>query len=383
MKNIQRVLLRTAAATVIVGLGAPAFALDFSANVEIDNSYQSNMDTWDNTGNPTATPPVAPTYHKNADSTKRGITQGGRVEFNASGKAGEDGFVAGRATLLAKKDGTAGTDDMWFQLGNKTFDVKLGRFEAANLFPTPGDCFVNVAGGDTTLPTDNTSSNIYQASALRGRIGASTFHGAATVKTGMGLNFELGIIEYQMPDTKGDPTAAGTTKVKGFRPVGMYSSDTLSAALGIEVIKFDNGNSVTGFGGYVGYNFGVVTLNGAIAIGKDSNDKVGGGNRSANKLTTFGLTASTTFGLAGGIMLGSNQRNQGVDTHTALDTAGKSTTLYASYTAGLFDIKSASWTVGAYTSSVGGSYKGDDTDNDGVAHYGNDTGLRLRFDYTF
>jgi hypothetical protein len=383
MKNIQRMLWRTATAVAIVGLAAPAFAVDFSANVELDNSYQSNLDTFDNTTyKADGTVDHLGTGHKNPDATKRGFTQGGRVEFNASGKAGEDSFVAGRATLLAKKDGTSSTDDMWFQLGNKTFDVKLGRFEAANLFPTPGDCFVNVAGGDLGLPQDNTSGNMYQGSALRGRIGESTFHGAATIKTGMGLNFEIGVIEYQMPDTHGDPTADGSKKVKGFRPVGMYSSDTLSAALGLEVIKFDNGNSTTGFAGYVGYNFGVATVNGCLAIGKDSMDKVGGSDRSANKLTTFGVTASTTFGLAGGLMFASNQRNQGVDTHTELDTNGKSTTLYLSYTAGLFDIKNATYTIGAYNSSVGGSYKDDGNDN-GVSHYGNDSGLRLRFDYTF
>jgi hypothetical protein len=71
-------------------------------------------------------------------------------------------------------------------------------------------------------------------------------------------------------------------------------------------------------------------------------------------------------GLAGGVILGKNQQETGAED-------GKSTTVYASYTRSLFDIKGATWSLGACSSTLGGSYDS----------YNDSKGVRLRFDYTF
>lgn len=114
-------------------LAVPAFAAaTFDANIELDTDYR-------NLG--------------------RGAAQGGRVELNAAGKTDAGGFVAGRASYLAKKDGNAGVDDMWVQFGNASGDIKLGRFEAADLF---------VVGKDTVIESDGVAGF---RNVLRGRFG--------------------------------------------------------------------------------------------------------------------------------------------------------------------------------------------------------------------
>jgi hypothetical protein len=113
-RNTLKKTTRALALFAVAAAALPAHAIDMNANMEFDNLIENQ---------------------------KRGISQGGRVEFNVSGKGGPGYFVAGRASFLAKKDGNAGIDDMWVQGGNATADVKLGRFEAADLFLLPRDAY--------------------------------------------------------------------------------------------------------------------------------------------------------------------------------------------------------------------------------------------------
>ena len=151
---------KTQAALAIAALFAtPAFAAaSFDANIELDTDYR-------NAG--------------------RGAAQGGRVELNAAGKAGTDGFVAGRASFLAKKDSTTAVDDMWVQFGNASGDIKLGRFEAADLFPLGKD--VMVEDNDKLDAADG-----FRANKFRGR--TSSAHAALNLNVGGGLGFELGVM---------------------------------------------------------------------------------------------------------------------------------------------------------------------------------------------
>ena len=82
-------------------------------------------------------------------------------------------FVAARASLLLKKDGGTGTDDMWVQFGNAGMDVKLGRFEAMDLFPLGKDVLV-----------EGTGYGGYHANKLRGRFGKDTVHIAPAFNAG-------------------------------------------------------------------------------------------------------------------------------------------------------------------------------------------------------
>ena len=147
----------------------------FDANLELDTTYTNEVD--------------APA--SNARDSDLGM--GGRVEVNVAGKATNgDAFVAGRASLLVKKDGDTGVDDMWVQFGNAGMDVKLGRFEATDLFPVGKDTVLEYAGYEP-----------YRAHKLRGRFGSDSAHGA------LGINAGPARIEVGMVYSKDDGEARG------------------------------------------------------------------------------------------------------------------------------------------------------------------------------
>jgi Porin-like glycoporin RafY len=324
-------------------LATSAFALDFSANIEFDNTYRSGSVT----NAATATAPAGPAF---AD---KGLTQGGRVELNASGKAGANMFVAGKASFLAKKDGTAVTDDMWVQVGNATGDVKLGRFEAADLFPLPGDTLVNNAAA------------VYTANALRGRKDGNQFHAAGTVNLGGGLSAELGFVETK---TVGQN--------KGVRPVISYANGPLTVRAGFEAGKSNltaatataaaTTSKVSGFGATAAYDFGGFKLTGNVASGKEKTTLAG--VTTTDKATTFGLIATVGAGNLGFINGKNDFANNAIDE--------KVTTFYASYALPLFDIKGATITP-AFSTSKAKNVNG----ASGVSL--KDNGVRVRINYTF
>jgi hypothetical protein len=207
----------------------------------------------------------------------RGMTQGGRVEFNVAGKAGGDaGFVAGKGTLLITKSGGAGVDDMWGQVGTSMADVKFGKFEAMDLFPVGKDVLVDdgaeVTGG-------------YRANKLRGRFGNGAAHFAVTVNAVPGVSIELGLVE-----TKDKATT--TEGNKGFRPAVSFAAGPVSVKLGLESGKdVDTGIKFSGFSGSVGGTIGAVGFNVNLAQGTE---KAVAGDV---KTSSFGLNA--TVGAAG------------------------------------------------------------------------------------
>jgi Porin-like glycoporin RafY len=305
-------LPKIALATALLACGSSH--AEFNANIEFDNTYQNQ---------------------------NRGLSQGGRVELNAFGKAGANYFIAGKAAFLAKKDGSAATDDMWVQFGSSTVDLKLGRFEAGDLFPIPRDALVMYANNDG-------GSSVYRANALRGRFGNASngqgfFHAAGTANLGGGLSLELGVVETKATDTK------------GIRPVLTYANGPLTAKLGVEAIKWaGTGRSETGLGLTGAYDFSGIKPILNFAMVKDG---------AGNKQQTFGLIVDTAFGATVGYIHGVTQLAAG-DYETD--------TFYAAYTMPLFDIKNASMTV-AGSLSTG---KGTNTSSD-------EKGVKVRFNYGF
>ena len=237
MNHAVKFSARTAVAAAVLAVGSSAFAApNFDANIEFDNTYRTGS-------------AVAPANAAAGESGK-GLSQSGRVELNASGKAGTNMFVAARASFLAKKDGNVGTDDMWIQLGNAGGDVKLGRFEAADLFPLAQDTLIAYAG------------NTYRAHTLRGRKGDSEFHAAGTLNLGGGLALELGVVDNK-------------TSAKGVRPVLSYAAGALTARLGFESGEYlakgaAAANKFSGVGATVGYDFGGFKLTGNLAKGEQN-----------------------------------------------------------------------------------------------------------------
>jgi hypothetical protein len=109
---------------------------------------------------------------------------------------------------------------MWVQAGNSTADLKLGRFEAADLFPQGRDTVLNRAG-----------SGVYRANFIRGRFGGSSgnvVHLAGFTKLGSGLGLEIGLADT------GDAENLSAGQAEGLRPVLTYTANGIAVKAGFE-----------------------------------------------------------------------------------------------------------------------------------------------------
>ena len=354
-------------ALAVASLASTGAFAAFDANIELDNLYQ-NRDSVviENAGGVLGGVNTAP----------KGLSQSGRVEMNASGKVGADMFVAGRASFLAQKSGGAATDDMWVQLGNSAVDLKLGRFEAADLFPIPRDAYIPIANYDISKQTPSTfltytfdpltgepvakfaptipitsAGAVYRGSALRGRMGADVFHGALTFNVGGGLSAELGVVAS---DKSRD-------NITGLRPVLTYMAGPLMVRGGFESFARGNSEKASGYGLTGSYDLGGITLSANFASAKLNyvDDR---------KSRTYGVFMNTAMGFAAGYIA---SEDSGGTNSVALGKF-KTSTLYAAYTIPLFDIKGASATAAIATSDGGGSNNAEKVN-----------GAKVRFNYAF
>lgn len=323
MSSFQKIARLSAVAAAVV-VAAPAFAAaTFDANAEFNNVYQNQS---------------------------RGISQSGRVEFNAAGRAeANGGFVAGRGTVLIGKDGGAAVDDAWVQVGTAAFDVKLGRFEAADTWPVGMDVIVERAG----------SGSYYHGTHLRGRFTGNEFHAAGTANFGGGLSFELGVAQTKDLTTNTSVSNSTGQKAKGVRPVLTYSANGLTIKAVVESGKtIDEDHKLTGFGGTVGFEVGGGTINVNLASGKVKDDVTGVSEKSNN----VGVT--TVFGPLGFVVDYAKNEDE------------KILTTYAAYSIPLFGIKGASVIPAASYSRAKNA--------NGVAGVSqNSAGLNIRLRYDF
>jgi Porin-like glycoporin RafY len=260
-------------------------------------------------------------------ATQDSITNGGRVEINAAAEAKNgDYFVKARGTMLVGlTGGGVGIDDAWVQVGSSSVDLKVGRFEAMDLFPLGKDVAANIGNVG------------YNANTLRGRKTDGRLHAALGMNASSAVRFELGLVTEKQ--------AGGATY--GLRPVVQFNTGALTVRAGVESIKADGGGaSSTGLGLTAGYAMdSSTTINANFA----SNSK--------QDTSAFGLNA--TFGDAGvGFIQGKNKA-----------TNIKSTSVYAAYTFSLLGIKGASVTPAL------GFYK--------ETGKSNDTAFRVRINYAF
>lgn len=297
---------KTLALVSLFAAAAQVQAAGFDANLELDTTHTNS---------------VAATK---ANARAGGLGMGGRVEVNFAAKTNNaDAFVTARASLLLNKTGASSLDDMWVQFGNAAADVKLGRFEAMDLFPLGKDTVVelNTYGG-------------YQANSLRGRFGSGVFHGALGLNASSALRVELGLV-----DTK-DAGAA-----KGVRPAVTYTAGPMTLRGGFESVKVNGvAGTKTGVGVSAGY-----------AVNKDTTVNLNLAKKDDDK--SVGVNA--VIGAAGVGLIQSNGLG-----------ANKSTTVYAAYSLPLMGVKGATITPAISLAK-------------GPAGSDNQVALRVRINYAF
>ncbi|MEK8027468.1 carbohydrate porin [Pseudaquabacterium rugosum] len=229
---MTRMIKATAAAalTVLSGLAFAAPSVD--ANIEMDTDYASKA--------------------KADGSSEKGFRQAGRVELNVAGKTEKGGFVAGRVSFLGQKGGGVATDDVWVQFGNASADLKLGRFEAADLF---------MVGKDTIIEDAGVSG---YRNVLRGRFASDVAHAAATFNASSALSVELGVI--------------GDNQSVAVRPVVTYSANGMVVRAGVDAGKIGPGSggasakrAISGLGVTVGVPVAGGTVNASVNSGKVEN----------------------------------------------------------------------------------------------------------------
>ncbi len=237
MKTEFNVTKLAAIVGLTLGMAAVAHAeVSMSADVELDTDVVSNA----------------------GGSADSNYNQGGRVKVGFSGKEETSlGFVQGVGQLLLNKDGSTGVDDAWVGFGQSQWGVKLGRFEALELFSKGPDTIHNVIG----------STNFYQAGAARGRTSNTGQVLAYSTPTDK-MHFELGTIWGQSAFTGDEKAFAGV------RPAMQVDlNDNVRLAAGYEYLD-DAGTKTKGFGLYGRYATDAFVIKANYADGKNETGSV-------------------------------------------------------------------------------------------------------------
>lgn len=287
---MQTQIRLVAVAAAMLSVSAAQAAVTFDANLEHDVLFKGKQGT-----------------------TSGATSNGGRVELNANAalvKSG-DNFVNAKASLIVPTGSgdSVGIDDAWLQFGNSAADLKIGRHEAADLFPLGKDVVVEAAAGGYG----------YRTNALRGRFKSGQLHAVAGLNAAPGLRIELGVVTEK---------SGSTTDAYGLRPTLVYTAGELTVRAGVESYK-KNSVSYSGTGVSVGYALsGSASINANYSKNSDLN------------ASSVGLNA--VFGDAG---LGMVQDKTG---------ANKATTYYAAYSFPLLGVKGASITPAISTGKATG-----------------------------
>lgn len=285
---------------------------------------------------------------KNA-TDKQEFSQTGRVlvQVAAEHTVSGDRYIKMQAQPLLKTSGDVELDDAWFAMGKKAdWELKVGRFEAYDLFPVGQDTMLAYAGDEP-----------YRANAARGRGDNGQ---VAFSKTFDNVYFELSSL-YAKHNTKtvnNVEVNAHDQNAVFLRPVVSFqATDSFRVAGGLEANvtadKKDADNDFMGYGVTANYSADAVSVNLNYAFRDfDSQTK---------EQSTIGANLLVSgFGL--GHVYSQDETNA---TKTKLNTT------YASYEiANVWDVDALNIYLGTYYS------KQSDSDN-------KDLGARIRFKYFF
>ncbi|MDR5861193.1 porin [Halomonas eurihalina] len=136
--------------------------LTFGGDVELDVNAQNSQE--------------GPIFLEGEFDSNDEYNQTGRILLEAAGEHTSGQNYAGfKVQPLVGTDGGMGVDDAWLALGNRDngLELKVGRFEAFDLFPLGQDVFVEYSGDTANDLYSDGHGYIYQAKEGRGRGGDS------------------------------------------------------------------------------------------------------------------------------------------------------------------------------------------------------------------
>lgn len=343
------------------------------------------------------------------EGEKGRLTLGGDVEFNLNAANSQEGgnlFEAGGtrdrwdqdgrllvsiggervldngnyARVLAQPtlstNGGVGSDDAWFSFGHPAVgEMKIGRFEALDLFPLGQDVFIEYSGDTSSGLYSDGSGYLYMAKEARGR-GANAGQ-VMLSRSQRDWYLELASIIGDRSDLFAN-TYHGHQVVKNkdsfvVRPAVRWQNGPFSFAIGAEhnliddAILDETGRDIskrTGYGATFGWQSGVVqaNLNAAWLDAQDEENLTLGANILLDK---FGL----------GYIYGHNNIDEAAASADHLEGTQKINTFYTSYRFDqVLDMDNFNILLGAYWS---------DFDADEVTRDTDRYGARVRFKYFF
>ncbi len=298
-----KILLAVAVAMMMssVALAEINTGFNFGANVEINTDFK------------TSTEEASVSGGSSTDMTE--FSQGGRVEFFADHRTTMDsGLYAGlKSVFSVGDDGSFGTGNNYFEIGNAGWFVQVGRIEAEGLFGKGADIYIAGAPG---------APGRYEANKARGR---DNFGGRVDIMPSDALTVEVGMMYGN----------SGDNNVLGARPLVKFSASGLTVKAGVDYYMetpkdSDANGEVTkmGFGGNAEYGMGAITLGASAAMlidgGKDETDA---DLDEAQTLSLFGYAkmamGAGTLGVGGGMTTlaydKSNDESSMIETYVSYD----------------------------------------------------------------
>lgn len=386
-KNIGFLLYRYLVVAISLGAATSAMAevtyedergkLTFGGDVELNinayNEHEGGVSLFRNQG------------HESLDREDR-FNQDGRILLNIGGERQHLGnYARFKLQPLWETSGNAGLDDAWLAIGSEQgSEIKVGRFEAYNLFPLGHDIFIQYSGTTSDKLYSDGQSYVYQAREGRGR-GSSgqialshRFDNGFYAEVATLLGDRSGLFDG---DTYHGYRIADDTKSAAIvRPVIAWQPGDWSFALGMETnvvkdsvvdVRGEDIGDRTGYGATASYNGNGLVLNFSLA------------HLDAHKETNNSLGVNTIWNNIGlGYVYARNDIDEPINPAADLNVItpegrNESSTVYTSYrfadTLGLKDLDTY---IGAYYSYVDHESA---ANSDGSDRYG----ARIRFKYFF
>lgn len=298
MKALRMLLAVVVAVTMMSSAALaeinPGF--NFGANVEINTDFK------------TQTTENGATDGSDLEETE--FSQGGRIEFFADHRTTLDsGFFVGLKSVFdVNDDGSFGTGNNYFEVGNAGWSAQVGRIEAESLFGKGMDVYIVGAPG---------APSRYQGANSRGR---DNFGGRLNFSASDALKIEVGAMYGN----------SGDNNVIGARPLVKFSAGGLTAKAGVDYYletpkdaDADGDLTKLGFAGTAEYALGAVTV-GASAAMENEDDEVD----EAATLSLFGYAnmamGAGKIGVGGGMTTleydKSNDESSMIETFICFDT---------------------------------------------------------------